>query len=227
MINGLLEVTRIEAGAVKVESREVGLNGFLNELRSSYDVPLGKEVSLQWDYPPGLPVIRTDSGKLRHILQNLINNAIKYTDGGQVTISARIKEDGRLRQRRISHRLKQAEGNREVEFKVSDTGIGIPKESLPFIFNMFQQGDGSREGRRGGVGLGLYIVKEFTDMLGGKIEVDSAPGKGSTFTVTMPCDSSYLSAVGSQDGQRQQEVKDGEEFIDPSSTASNLRTQRG
>jgi len=177
MINSLLEATRIGAGAVKADSREVSLDRFLDELRSSYDVPLGKELSLQWNYLSGLPVIRTDAGKLRHILQNLINNAIKYTDKGHVLVSARIGEDSR----------QQAEGSRQVEFQVSDTGIGIPKESMPFIFQMFQQGDGLRRAHRGGVGLGLYIVKEFTEILGGKIEVESETGKGSTFTVAIPC----------------------------------------
>jgi signal transduction histidine kinase len=173
MINSLLEATRIEAGAAKAESREVGLDGFLDELRSSYDVPLGKELSLQWNYPCGLPAIRTDAGKLRHILQNLINNAIKYTDKGHVLVSACLRPNA-------SAKL--------VEFQVSDTGIGIPEESMPFIFEMFQQANGLRKEPRGGVGLGLYIVKEFTEMLGGKIEVESEPGKGSTFTVAIPCE---------------------------------------
>jgi signal transduction histidine kinase len=169
MINGLLEATRIEAGAVKVESREVGLGHFLDELRSGYDVPLGKEVTLHWDYCSGLPAIRTDSGKLRHILENLINNAIKYTEKGDVSISARY--------------FPEAKG---VEFKVADTGVGIPKEALPTIFEMFRQVEGSKNGSRGGVGLGLHIVKKFTEMLGGSIEVESEPGKGSTFSFSIP-----------------------------------------
>ncbi|MBI4489255.1 MAG: HAMP domain-containing protein [Deltaproteobacteria bacterium] len=177
MINGLLEATRIEAGAVKVENHEVSLGHFLDELRSGYDAPLGKELSLNWDYPSELPAIRTDSAKLKHILQNLINNAIKYTDQGHVSISAKIREEGSRQ---------QAEGSRRVEFQVADTGIGISKEALPVIFEMFQQGEGSKNGRRGGVGLGLHIVKRFTEMLGGRIEVKSEPGKGSTFTVTIP-----------------------------------------
>ncbi len=218
MMNGLLEATRIEAGAVKVKTDEIRLCRFLDELRSSYEAPLNKGLTLAWDYPSDLPVVKTDGGKLRHILQNLINNAIKYTDKGTVSISARIKEGSRLRQRRISLRLKQAEGKasgvrdqglgdstgsrsptpdpRMIEFKVVDTGVGIPKETLPLIFEMFRQVEGSRGGHRGGVGLGLHIVERFTEMLGGEIGVESEPGKGSTFTVTIPCESYQSAASG-------------------------------
>jgi signal transduction histidine kinase len=169
MITSILEVRRMEAEDVKLQSQMVNLDDILDDLRSIYDVPLNKELSLIWDHPCKLPPIRTDSGKLRHILQNLINNAMKFTEKGNVTISTRCLPE-----------------TRTVEFKVTDTGIGIPKEALPFIFEMFRQLDGSESRTHGGVGLGLYIVKKFTEMLGGKIDVESEPGKGSTFTVTIP-----------------------------------------
>jgi|GEM_PF-3180618 len=168
MINSLLEVSRIEAGGVEVERREVSLSCFLDDLRSAYEVPLGKELTLNWDYPSNLPVMETDGEKLRHILQNLINNAIKYTEKGYVKISARSLPE-----------------EKRAEFKIADTGIGIPKESLPTIFEMFRQVDGFRSGPTGGVGLGLHIVKKFTELIGGQIDVESEPGKGSTFTVTI------------------------------------------
>ncbi len=169
MINSLLEVTRIQAGRVEVESHKVDLGRFLEDLKPTYDVPTGKAVTLDWDFPSDLPTVKTDSGKLRHILQNLINNAIKFTEKGTVKVSAR--------------RCSESE---RVEFKVVDTGIGIPQESLPVIFEMFRQVNGS-PAKSGGVGLGLHIVKKFTEMLGGKIDVESEIGKGSTFTVTIPC----------------------------------------
>ena len=75
-----------------------------------------------------------------------------------------------------------------VEFKVSDTGVGIPKDALPFVFDKFRQVDSSETRLFGGAGMGLYVVKKFTELPGGKVEVASEPGKGSTFTVTMPCE---------------------------------------
>jgi signal transduction histidine kinase len=116
-----------------------------------------------------LPIIRTDDEKLKAVIQNLVNNAIKFTEQGVVTITVRHL----------------AEPN-EVEFKITDTGIGIPKENVDSIFNMFQQVDSSATRKYGGVGLGLYIVKKFTELLGGRIVVRSAFAEGSTFIVTLP-----------------------------------------
>ncbi len=169
MINGLLLADSLEAGAMKVVSREFNLKDFLEELRSDYNFFLHKEPTLNWDYPADLPVVKNDDQKLRQILQNLINNAIKFTPRGTVTISARHNPEAET-----------------VELRVADTGIGIPKEKLPIIFERFRQVDSSESRSYGGVGLGLYIAKQFTGMLGGEIHVDSEPGKGSTFTVTLP-----------------------------------------
>jgi signal transduction histidine kinase len=122
-----------------------------------------------WDYGDHLPRVRTDRGKLRQILQNLINNAIKFTDRGQVTLSARYSPE-----------------TGTVEFQVTDTGIGIPMDIQPLIFDRFRQADSSDTRRHGGVGLGLYIVSTLTKLLGGTVRVESTPGNGSTFTVRLP-----------------------------------------
>jgi signal transduction histidine kinase/CheY-like chemotaxis protein len=169
MINGILQVTSMKAPAIEAESREIDLASFLDELRSGYEFPSDKEIRLDWNYRD-LPVIESDPEKLRHILQNLINNAIKFTDKGRVTVSARYFSD-----------------TQRVEFSVADTGIGISDEMLPIIFEKFRQVDSSETRSYGGVGLGLYIVKQFTEQLGGKIEVESAPGAGSRFIVNIPC----------------------------------------
>ncbi|MBI2988961.1 MAG: GAF domain-containing protein [Deltaproteobacteria bacterium] len=170
MINEILQATSLEARAVKAESREISLGSFLDDLRSNYEIPMDKQLALNWDYPAELPVMRTDSEKLKHILENLINNAVKFTIQGNVTVSARYNPKAKA-----------------VEFKVADTGVGIQEEMIPSIFEMFRQGDSSETRPYGGVGIGLYIVKKFTDLLGGKIEAASEPGKGSIFTVTIPC----------------------------------------
>ena len=170
MINGILQVTSMEAHKIKAESHEFNLSHFLDDLRSCYEFHSEKEICLQWDYPSDLPVIETDREKLKHILQNLINNAIKFTDKGSVSVSARCISE-----------------SQRIAFKIADTGIGIPKELLPIIFDKFRQVDGSETRPYGGVGLGLYIVKQFTEGLGGRIEVESALGQGSTFTVWIPC----------------------------------------
>jgi signal transduction histidine kinase/DNA-binding response OmpR family regulator len=180
MISGILQATRMEAEGVKVESHEVNLCDFLDDLRRSCEVPWGKELTIKWDYPSDLPVVKTDGEKLKNILQNLINNAIKFTEKGSVTVSARYfpRKD-------------------TIEFKVADTGIGIEKEFFVVIFDRFRQVDSSETRPYGGVGVGLYIVKQYTELLGGKVEVESEVGKGSTFTVTIPCEIFPL-AVGEQ-----------------------------
>ncbi|MBI3063268.1 MAG: hypothetical protein HYY83_14965, partial [Deltaproteobacteria bacterium] len=143
-----------------------------------------KTLALNWDYPGDLPFIKADSAKLRQVLQNLINNAIKFTDKGSITISTRflpVSDSPPLRFGETGNRVTGV-----VEFKVADTGVGIPKEMLPVIFDRFRQVDSSETRSFGGVGLGLYIVKKFTELLGGTVEVESEVGKGSTFTVTIP-----------------------------------------
>jgi signal transduction histidine kinase len=170
MVNSIMDATKIEAGAVTVECDELPLSEFLDELRLLYEYPLGKDVSLRWDYTLLLPVIRTDRDKLKHVLQNLINNALKFTEAGHVTVSAR-----------------HIAGLDRIELIVADSGIGIAPEDLPLVFEKFRQLDASRTRSQGGVGLGLHIVKTFTAILGGTVGVRSQPQEGTVFTVTLPC----------------------------------------
>jgi two-component system chemotaxis sensor kinase CheA len=197
MINSLLEATRIEAGSVVVERQQVDLKTFLDELRSVYDIPLDKEPVLIWDYPSDLPVLETDGGKLKQILQNLINNALKLTSKGHVAISARLKEGNRREatgEREKKHTAHESVPHASlvtppafVEFKVADTGEGISQEALPVLFEMFREVNGPEMKVYGSIGLALHIVKTFTEILGGKVSVESKPDKGSIFTVTIPC----------------------------------------
>ncbi|MBI3001984.1 MAG: hypothetical protein HYY46_26545, partial [Deltaproteobacteria bacterium] len=152
-----------------LESREVSPSDLLDRLRSSYKEQVKKGVALTWDYPSDLPVIKTDGAKLTYILQSLIGNAIKFTDRGAVTVSVRHLTEARI-----------------LEFKVADTGLGISEEEILLIFDKFRQVDSSETRSYGGMGLGLYISRQFTELLGGKIEFQSQLGNGSTFTVILP-----------------------------------------
>lgn len=169
MVNSILETTRIEAEASKIDTDEVSLDRLFSDLRSNCAVLVNEKTSLMWDQPEDLPVVATDRIKLHRILENIIENALKFTEEGAVVVSAKILSD--------AHTL---------EVTVTDTGIGIAEENLVAIFEMFHQIDSSDCRKYGGVGLGLYIAKKFTDLLSGSIEVKSALGKGSTFTIRIP-----------------------------------------
>jgi signal transduction histidine kinase len=171
MINSVLYATSLEAKAARLEATPVSLKDLLLELKTDYELQTGKPIRLIWDYPSELPDIETDSLKLKEILQNIINNSIKFTKEGAITISVRYVSDAK-----------------NIEFRVADTGIGISTEEMAKIFERFYQVDSSQTRSFGGVGLGLYIVKEFTELLGGKLAVESERGKGSTFTVTIPAE---------------------------------------
>ena len=138
-------------------------------MRLRYEMPLDKPVSLKWSVASDLQAISSDRGKLTLILLNLINNAIKFTEEGTIHVSARRAED-----------------NKGVEFEIADTGIGIPKEALPVIFDKFRQADSSSTRVHGGVGLGLHIVYVFTELLGGSIDVETELDHGSIFTLWLP-----------------------------------------
>lgn len=168
IVNSILETTQVEAGATRLLHGEVSVSKFLDGIKLIYDMPSDKDVTLKWEYRADLPVVHTDVVKLKSILVNLINNAIKFTESGQVLISARhLPENG------------------TIEFKVTDTGVGIPRDAIPFIFDKFHQADGSQTRAYGGVGLGLHIVKKYSELLGATIEVESVENAGSTFTLTL------------------------------------------
>jgi two-component system sensor histidine kinase/response regulator len=186
MINSIMQTTQLEARAMVVERHPADLTELLLHLKSDYAVTQEKTgVTLIWDYPAKPAPIVTDGGKVRQILQNLIDNALKFTDRGSVTIFMRL-----VKGKRHGARPAADDSDKSVECRVTDTGVGIAPDKLQLIFDKFYQIDSSETRLYGGVGLGLYIVKNFTALLGGQIEVESEPGVGSAFTVTLP-----LSAV--------------------------------
>jgi two-component system sensor histidine kinase EvgS len=195
MITSILYATSIEAKEVRVQNSEFGLSDLLDELKRIYDISMIKPIKLDWDYAPGMPQVFLDRDKVRVVLQKLVDNATKFTETGGVTVSARLSE---------SRKQNSETGRREaplpapgngwlfleppwLEVKVTDTGVGIAREKLPIIFDKFRQADSSETRRYGGVGLGLYIAKHFTELLGGEIDVETEEGKGSVFTVKIPC----------------------------------------
>jgi len=171
MINDVLQVSAIEAKKARLSCDDVDLVSLLGELRESYEFANDASIDVGWTFSEDLPVIRTDGEKLRAILQNLVNNALKFTETGTVRIAA-----------------KELAFGKGIELTVADTGIGIPADKLDTVFGMFQQADNSSTRGYGGVGLGLYIVKNFTEILGGNVSVWSEIGKGTCFTVNLPLD---------------------------------------
>ncbi|MEO8603577.1 MAG: ATP-binding protein, partial [bacterium] len=119
------------------------------------------------DVPPTLGSIHTDPTKLKDVVRNLVANALKFTLEGSVTVAARAEQGG-------------------VTVSVSDTGIGIPPEVAPFIYEPFHQGDSPMTRRFGGVGLGLYLVRRLLHLLGGTIAMETTVGRGSKFTISIP-----------------------------------------
>lgn len=170
LIDTVLQVSNIESEPLQLELHELNIWEFLSEMRLHYDSSATKDVKLIWDYPSDFPNVQADRHKLRHILENLINNAIKFTGQGTVTITVRYRTP-----------------KNALEIVVVDTGTGIPQEQIPQIFDKFRRGDDAHAAApRSGVGLGLYIVKKFVDLLGGEIRVESKSGSGSSFTVNIP-----------------------------------------
>jgi signal transduction histidine kinase len=168
-IDNVLEAARLETATVMVEPHDVDLSKLLEELKAGYGGRLHGNIVLEWRFSSRLPAIRTDAGKLRRILRNLLSNAIKFTEEGSIIVSARPLD------------TEQA-----VELKVEDTGIGIPRQLKSRIFDLFYQVNDSCTRVHEGMGLGLYIVKKYTDLLGCRVQVESEPAKGSTFTIILP-----------------------------------------
>lgn len=169
LVNGILHVTRMETDKIELNYQALPLREFLEDLKADYSISFSNgQVDLLWEIPAELTVIQTDRDKVRQMLENLINNAIKFTSAGQIRVAASMPNP------------------QWVEFKVSDTGSGMPEEALTTIFEKFQQLDTTATRAHGGVGIGLYLVKQFTDLLKGRVTVSSELGKGSCFTIILP-----------------------------------------
>ncbi|WCE06253.1 response regulator [Pseudoxanthomonas sp. JBR18] len=170
LINDILDLSRIEAGQVELVEDRVALTPMLSRLSETFE-PLARQKALQLDIKADSDApahLTVDAQRLQQILKNLLANAIKFTEHGQVTLTV------------LAH------GPHRVRFSVSDTGIGIAKAQTGVIFEAFRQADGSTQRRFGGTGLGLSISRDLAQRMGGTIEVESEPGRGSVFTLELP-----------------------------------------
>ena len=172
IINDILDFSKIEAGKLDLEAIPFGLRDSLEDTMKTLAVRAHKKgLELACHIPPSVPdALVGDPGRLRQILVNLIGNAIKFTDQGEVVVEVAIES--------------QAASEVRLHFCVRDTGIGIPAERQQAIFGSFTQADSSTTRKYGGTGLGLAISSQLVAMMGGRIWVESAVGKGSTFHFT-------------------------------------------
>ncbi|WP_242360679.1 GAF domain-containing sensor histidine kinase, partial [Anaeromyxobacter sp. SG17] len=170
LINDILDLSKIEAGRLEVHPEALPIARLVEQLALTF-APIAAERGLAFEriIEPGAPAeLTTDPQRLLQILQNLLSNAFKFTERGGVILRVSSAPDDR------------------VALSVRDTGIGIPEEKQRLVFEAFRQADGTINRRYGGTGLGLSIARELVALLGGELSIESAPGKGSVFTVTLP-----------------------------------------
>uniref|UniRef100_UPI00293D4195 MHYT domain-containing protein n=1 Tax=Janthinobacterium sp. TaxID=1871054 RepID=UPI00293D4195 len=169
LLNEVLDTAKLDKGAVELEARDYSLLALLDELASTFGGNArAKGLALAVDYDAALPAcLYGDELRLRQILGNLLDNAIKFSASGAVTLGAAVLEG-------------------QLHLRVSDTGIGIPADRLDAIFAPFAQADASTTRRYGGTGLGTTISRQLVTLMGGRIWVDSAAGQGATFHILLP-----------------------------------------
>ncbi len=175
MIDDLLDMSLIEYGQLEIKKEPFDLRKILDSVLDIFlHEAQSKELLISSHLDPGIPeLLIGDFSRLRQALVNLVGNAIKFTEQGEIRIHVQL--------------LKQIDEHTILlKFAVQDTGCGIPKDKMDLIFERFTQVDGSYTRQHGGTGLGLALCKKIVTLLGGRIWVESMPGKGSTFYFTLP-----------------------------------------
>ncbi|HWJ95241.1 MAG TPA: response regulator, partial [Telluria sp.] len=170
LINDILDISKVEAGKLELVPEELPLRRVVDGLAHVFE-PLARQKQLDFAVrvEHSVPAtIHTDRQRLEQVLKNLLSNAVKFTETGQVSLNVSATSEG------------------WVQFVVRDSGIGIPKDQQERIFEAFHQADGTTSRRFGGTGLGLSISRDLTTLLGGTLTVESAPGQGSVFTLSLP-----------------------------------------
>jgi two-component system, sensor histidine kinase and response regulator len=172
IINDVLDFSKIAAGKLDLQFREFSLRRLISDISNSFDMRAReKGLHLAGHIKPDVPdMMLGDSGRLRQVLVNLLGNAIKFTEAGEIVL--RVQKES------------ESGGTFTLHFSVSDTGIGVPKEKQKLIFEAFEQADGSSTRQHGGTGLGLAICVRLVALMKGQIWLESVPGCGSTFHFT-------------------------------------------
>lgn len=184
LLDNILDFSQIEAGCMQLESDEFRLTPLVEAVAKTFSVDAdAKTIELICDIEPGMPdAVTGDPARLQQILLNLVGNAIKFTEKGEVHLQVRCRRAGCIPPLRPD--------TARYEFTIKDTGMGISQDHLESIFEKFSQGDNSSTRKFGGTGLGLSISRSLLELMGGKISVESQVGKGSTFCfhVDLPVD---------------------------------------
>jgi PAS domain S-box-containing protein len=175
IINDILDFSKIEAGKIELVDADFELDILLETVvQVGAEAGRGKDLEIIGYCPPGLPTaMRGDDGRLRQVLLNLLGNAVKFTEYGEVLLRATRAADA-------------PDGGPRITFAVSDTGIGIAPKDLPLLFKPFSQVDASPNRQFAGTGLGLSIARQLIELMGGRLEVQSQLGQGSEFSFTIP-----------------------------------------
>ncbi|MFD2613587.1 CHASE3 domain-containing protein [Paenibacillus gansuensis] len=194
LINDILDLSKVEAGKIELAVDQVNLMELPQLMKYQFG-PIAEQKRIQFtiEQADDVPsVIRTDEQRLHQILKNLMSNAFKFTERGEVRLSvAKATKEFCLQ-----NGLPEEISGQAVAISVCDTGIGIPDSKLDLIFEAFQQADGATSRKYGGTGLGLSISREFAALLGGSLHVVSAEGKGSTFTLILPVNAEEIQEKG-------------------------------
>ena len=174
IVNDILDYSKIEAGRLELEPRQIDLGPIVREVLDLFLASaVEKGLQLGWEMSHDVPAsLVGDPTRIRQVLVNLIGNALKFTQRGQIDVSIQLGHG--------------ASGDEQIEIAVRDTGIGIPPESMACLFQSFSQVDSSTARRFGGTGLGLAISKRLAQAMGGDVTAQSAPGRGSTFRFAFP-----------------------------------------
>ncbi|WP_198649958.1 response regulator [Zobellella maritima] len=182
LINDILDLSKVEAGKLDIHFEQMTIDTLLDNLRSQFSpIASDKSIELLMEKEPGLPAsISSDLLRVEQVLRNLLSNGLKFTHQGSVKLKVH-KADQAVRFNNPALQPGQV-----IAFAVIDTGIGIAADKQQGVFEAFQQGDGSTSRVYGGTGLGLTISRELVRLLGGEIQLQSAEGQGSTFTLYLP-----------------------------------------